>query len=365
MTAGAVKVGTRKAQELADLLQLKIADGNFAPGHFLPSERTLAKDFGMGSRTVRRALKILESNALVAAEDRRGYRVLARANEPDRGCPLAFVVSDPSLRAPIKNSFFQTMLAELQRAAGARQWSLLGVGCQRRTPGEVVEHLRAARAGGAIVDSIEPDLLGAIREAGIPAVIADAWLEDAGFDGILQDGFTGGLQAASYLAERGHRRIAWLGLRLSGDRSQMVLERLSGALGGLARAGLRLADEHLIEVSEGGTDNARAAVRGLLESPDRPTAVIVLWQGLGHSLIGAADDLGLRLGRDLEMVGWSTLEQYEDDYLQRFVTQPPQPAVVWSVREMAEVCITRLAQRRIDPGMPVTKTRIPTRLLLP
>lgn len=102
----------------------------------------------------------------------------------------------------------------------------------------------------------------------------------------------------------------------------------------------------------------------MLVSPDRPTAVIALWNDLSHSLIGAADDLGLQLGRDLEMVGWSTLEQYEGDYLQRFVTQAPQPAVVWSVREMAEICITRLAQRRVDPGMPVTRTRVPTRLML-
>ena len=365
MTADGAVVSSRGSARLADLIRGQILDGEYRAGSLLPSERVLAREHGMGSRTVRRALKILESEALVAAEDRRGYRVLSKAHDPERGCPLAFVASELPTRDPIKGGFFQTMLAELQRAASARQWSLLGVGSEGRTPGEVVEHLRTARAGGAIVDSIDADLLGAIRKAGIPTVIADAWLEDAGFDGILQDGFTGGIQAAAYLASRGHERVGWLGLEIAGDRSQMVLERFSGAVGGLARAGLRIAEEHLVEVPEGDEVSSLSAARALLGSPDRPTAVIAPWQGTGSSIVKAADELGLRLGTDLEMVGWSTLEQYETEYVQRFVNQPVQPAVIWSVREMAEVCIIRLAQRRADPGLPVTKTRIPTQLRLP
>lgn len=319
----------------------------------------------MGSRTVRRALKLLEAEALVAAEDRRGYRVLARGYEPDRGCPLAFVVSDPAIEDPIGSDFFRTMLAELQRAAGARQWSLLGVGRKGRTPGEVVEHLRTARACGAVVDSIEPDLLKAIRDAGIPAVTADAWRDDMELDGVLQDSFTGGLQAASYLTERGHTRIGWVGLKLDADQSGQIVERFSGAFGGLASAGIQIDDEHHVEVPMGDGEAAYAAARKMLEGPERPSAILALWQGVCASVVRAADDLGLRLGTDLDMVGWSTLEQYDTEYVPRFFAQPVQPAVVWSLREMADVCITRLAQRRADPRLIPTKTRIPTRIKLP
>jgi DNA-binding LacI/PurR family transcriptional regulator len=365
LTATINNGGTRKALNLADLLKCSIVDGDFAPGHFLPSERSLAKQHGLGNRTVRRALKLLESDALVVAEDRRGYRVLSRVNQPDRGCPLAFVVSDPSLEDPIRSSFFRTMLAELQRAAGARQWSLLGVGRQNRTPGEIVEHLRAARAAGAVVDSIEPDLLSAIRKAGLPAVTADAWRDDVELDAVLQDSFTGGLQAASYLASRGHRNIGWLGLKLDTDDTGLVVERFSGAVGGLSRAGIPLPDHLRMEVTQGSSEEAYRAARKMLSASDRPTAVLALWQGTADAVVQAANDLNLTLGKDLEMVGWSTLEQYHTIYVSRFHTQPVQPAVVWSIREMAEVCITRLAQRRADPKLPVTKTRIPTSLKLP
>jgi DNA-binding LacI/PurR family transcriptional regulator len=357
--------GTRKALNLADLLKRSIVDGDFAPGRFLPSERSLAKQHGLGNRTVRRALKLLESDALVVAEDRRGYRVLARGNEPDKGCPLAFIVSDPSMEDPIRSDFFTLMLAELQRAADASQWSLLGVGRQGRTSGQVVEQLRGARACGAIVDSIEPDLLKAIRDAGIPAVTADAWRDDAGLDGVLQDSFTGGLQAASCLVSRGHRNIGWLGLKLDTDDAGLVVERFSGAVGGLARAGIALPHHLRMEVSEGISEETREAARKMLSGPDRPTAILALWQGTAHAVIQAADDLELTLGKDLEMVGWSTLEQYHTSYVSSFRTQPVQPAVVWSIREMAELCITRLAQRRANPTLPVTKTRITTSLKLP
>jgi DNA-binding LacI/PurR family transcriptional regulator len=315
----------------------------------------------MGSRTVRRALKLLEGEGLLAAEPRRGYRVLARAHDPERGCPLAFVVSDPDAEREPQLRFRESMLSELQRAAGRRQWSLLGVGREGRTAGEIVDHLRAARAGGAIVDTLDSDLLAAIREAGMPAVAANTWRDDLELDAVLQDSFTGGLLAAKHLVEKGHRRVAWVGLDVEGDMSLHVVERFGGAVGGLARAGIDLPEQLRVPVGEGRLEEARGRVRQLLSAKDRPTAILALWQGLAEAVREAAGDTGLRIGKDLDLVGWCTEEAYETEIAAAF-GGAPSPAIVWSVRELAEMCIIRLAQRRADPNLPVTKTRIPTRL---
>ncbi len=358
MTAAKAVIPSRSSGRLADLIREQILEGEYRAGNLLPSERVLAREHGMGSRTVRRALKILESEALVAAEDRRGYRVLSKAHDPEKGCPLAFVVSDPDVEGEDQTGFYRLMLSELQRAAAKRGWSLLGVGRDGRTPGQIVDHLRAASAGGVVVDTLDPELLRALREAGMPAVAANAWRDDLDLDAVLQDSFTGGLLAAKHLAEKGHRRIAWVGLEVVGDMSLHVIERFSGAVGGLARAGLSLPATLRVEVGEGTLAEARERVGKLLAISNRPTAVLALWQGLAAAVAAAASDAGLKIGRDLDVVGWRTEEESP-------AVGDSGASVVWSVRELAEMCIIRLAQRRADPGLPVTKTRIPTQLRLP
>ncbi|EFK97313.1 conserved hypothetical protein, partial [sediment metagenome] len=117
------QVLSRRSAQIADLLRREIESGRSAPGHLLSSERRLAETHGVSVKTVRRALEVLQAEALVAAEERRGYRVLSRALDPDRGNPLAFVVG----RSPTASTdvFFARVQAALQAAATRRGWSLL------------------------------------------------------------------------------------------------------------------------------------------------------------------------------------------------------------------------------------------------
>jgi hypothetical protein len=302
-------------------------------------------------------LKLLEGEALLMAEPRRGYRVMSRTNDPDKGCPMAFVLSsgkgEQLLGGPI--------LRELQAAAGRRGWSLLGVMREGRTSGEIVEHLRTARVCGVIVDSIDPELLGRIELLGLPTVMVDAWREDVRLDAVMQDGFAGGMLAGDYLAARGHRRVAFCGPELAGATPQIV-ERFGGAVSGLARGGAGAVPEFVGMDMGRGFAGAVARARGVLERSDRPTGILALWQGIGRAVANAAVELGMIVGRDFDMVGWSTEDDYRaEQETDRHPEQMP-PAVVWSVAELAELCIVRLMQRRADPKIPVALTRVPVRL---
>jgi LacI family transcriptional regulator len=328
-------------------------------GQFLPSERQLVSTHGWSGKTVRRALKILESEALIVAESRRGYRVVARALDPDKGCPLAFVVSNP--RGIGTEYFYRRIQGELQVAAGRRGWSLLGVGAEGKTPGEIAEQLQTARACGVIVDSVNPVLLELFGRIGIPVVMVDAWLAGAAFDAVIQDSFAGGLLAVSHLIERGHRRIGFLGHALAGADLQ-VIERYCGVVGGMLRAGLVLPGEMIAEGPFGNPAGMLQAARELLSRPNRPEAVLALWQGATVAVARAARELGLVVGRDFEMVGWSTTEDYESEFLPNFPEGNVPAAVVWSVADLAETCIGVLMQRRAGPRMPTALTRIPMRV---
>jgi DNA-binding FadR family transcriptional regulator len=55
----------RAFEAVVQQIESAIYSGEYAPGDFLPPERTLVEDFGVGRSTVREALRILESMGLV------------------------------------------------------------------------------------------------------------------------------------------------------------------------------------------------------------------------------------------------------------------------------------------------------------
>jgi LacI family transcriptional regulator len=194
---------------------------------------------------------------------------------------------------------------------------------------------------------------------GLPAVLVNSWREDVQLDVVIQDGQQGGLQAADFLAGRGHKRIAWFGRT---DYTGHSLDRLSGAMIGLMRAGLSLPEEMIVR----GTDEPlEEQARRLLSRPDRPTGVLALWQNNAWAVAAAAAKLGLTIGKDFEMVGWCKEEEYEASYGPLFRPGEVPPTVVWSMAAMAEAALERICARRENPALAPLRIKIPTRLRLP
>ena len=336
---------------LADI-RSRIKTGKFSPGEYLPTVRELEQAHGISRKTVNGVLKNLEAEGLVAAEPRRGYRVLARAADPDRGCPLAYLADlreSPDEWKP----FHRELLSSFQGAAARRGWTLLGVGSQGRDRATVMRQLSAARACGLIVDSVDDEIMAAVRSAGLPAVAVDAWEHDLPIDVVVQDSYQGGVRAAGCLADKGRRRIAWFGPT---DWSTHSRARLAGTLAGLLEHG-RPIDAGLI-FSAPRDDSARQA-RELLSRPDRPDGIVSLYLETATQLVRAARELGLRIGRDLDLVGWCTEEQYERDWLPLFGGEPAAPCVVWSPARMAELAVDRLEARRRNPRLEPVRISVP------
>jgi LacI family transcriptional regulator len=172
----------------------------------------------------------------------------------------------------------------------------------------------------------------------------------------MQDGHRGGMLAAEHLCARGCRRIAWFGPDV---RDAHAAERLGGALAGLSDAGRPVPPELIVRA---GAAEMAGRARELLARKDRPDGVIALWRGCALALRTAASELGLTPGRDFAMVGWCPEEIYESEYRQAFAGGPVPPAVVWSVRTMAETAISRLIERRENPELPALLVKVPVRL---
>lgn len=348
--------GGPAAGKLAAGLRERIESGDIASGQFLPSVRRLSRERGLAHKTVYHALRTLAAEGFVSAEPGRGYRVLARANDPDRGCPVGYVLSSQLAGEPF-NPFYTRLMAELQAAAGRQGWSLLGIGARNMTGAEVVEQCVASRSWGLIVDVHGPEIVKLARRAGLAVVMIDSWHPDAGVDAVVKDGFEGGFAAARYLVGRGRKRIAWFGpatLTVDGR------SRFGGAASGLLEDGLALAPEMIVDVPEG---DSQEAARQLLSGRKRPDAVLALSPGKCREIARAAKERGLKVGEDIEVVGWCA-EEFKAEFLAGLPGGGVPPLVEWSMKTMADTAVERLAERREQPALPAMRINIETRLVV-
>ncbi|MHC4916314.1 MAG: substrate-binding domain-containing protein, partial [Planctomycetota bacterium] len=295
------------ASTAAGIVRRHIEDGGTPVGEFLPPVRELARTHSIDMKTMWRALKGLESEGLVSAVPRRGYRVLARANDPKAGCPLAYLGhADQEGSRREGRTFHARLNLALEEAAGRRGWPFLALSMTGLGPGEIARQLKAQRAFGIALDSSRPEMVAAIERAGIPVVVLDSWVRGSAVDSVMQDGQLGGMLAAEHLIARGCRRIAWFGREEAGAHGP---DRISGALATLTAAGVSIPRGLLVKTE---LEDVKEAARKLLSRKDRPDGVIALWHNLALAIKDAADALGLKLGRELPLVGWCAEEAVDE-----------------------------------------------------
>jgi LacI family transcriptional regulator len=103
----------------------------------------------------------------------------------------------------------------------------------------------------------------------VPLVLASRTVADVAADAVLIDDVRGAHEATSLMLDDGHRRIAFLGNKVTVSTGQ---RRLSGFRSAFADHG-STPDEDLVVLGLQDTDGAEAAMRRLLTMPDPPTAV--------------------------------------------------------------------------------------------
>lgn len=153
--------------------------------------------------------------------------------------------------------------------------------------------------------------------AGLPCVAADE---------------TGGMrQVVDHLADRGHRHIAMLVGRFN---PYIVRERYGAFLSAMAARGLPVGPAD-VRMCGTDVDSATAAALELLQSRDRPTAVVGGNDVVAAGVIKAARRLGLRLPEDLAVTGY-------DDSSVCPMLEPELTSVYVDCRQMGELAVARL-----------------------
>jgi DNA-binding LacI/PurR family transcriptional regulator len=166
----------------------------------------------------------------------------------------------------------------------------------------------AHRTDGLLVLSlIPPDQeVRRLHVSGIPCVLVDA--RHTALPSVVIDDVAGGVLATRYLAELGHRRIAFIGDKPSDPfRFLSTRDRTTGYERALAAAGLPLRPEYVRE----GTQSrhvARGIAEELLRLPERPTAIFAASDIQALGVLEAARALDIRVPEDLSVVGFDDIE---------------------------------------------------------
>jgi LacI family transcriptional regulator len=193
--------------------------------------------------------------------------------------------------------------------------------------------------------------LAALQKRGVPFVLIDqiATLSDTGH--VIGDNRKGMFDAARYLLQIGHRRIAFLAGTLE---RHVARERLAGFRAAMAEAGVDI-DESLVRDSNFSGYEAAQHARVLLTRPDRPSAVLASNDDMALAVLTTAAHLGLSVPRDLSVIGF-------DDTPQAAHSQPALTSVSQQLRLMGQTA----AELLLDGinGLPMRAVTLPNPLML-
>ncbi|MBO4238874.1 substrate-binding domain-containing protein [Pseudonocardia alni] len=188
--------------------------------------------------------------------------------------------------------------------------------------------------------------LEALAAQGVPTVLVDRML-DGELDEVGSENVEPVAGLVTHLAEAGHGSIGFVA-GLAGLAT--TVERLAGYRLGMRRAGLPPGP-----VVEGRSDSepARAVVRELLASPERPAALVTGNNAMTIGAVQAAHDLGLRIPGDLALAAF-------DDFPWADAFSPRLTVVAQPFADIGREAVRLLLRRMAEPEAQRRSLRLPT-----
>lgn len=346
--------------------------------HKRPTLKDVAAALGVTTTTVSNAynrpdqLSATMRERVLKAAAELGYagpdpaaRSLRRGRSPVIGVmytdPLSYAFADPVF------VLFLGGLAEVVEDLGVSL--TLMPGTPREDP--ATSPVSAAIVDAFVVFSMPDDdpLVHAALQRGLPMVWVDGPRPVRGSYVGIDD--AGGAEAAArHLLELGHTRIGVISTELTGQphagpvdlerqaaaTQQVTRQRLAGYAAACAAHGLDWAGVAVLESARNAETGGADAARALLTRTPRPTAVLAMSDRLALGAMQAAAELGLRIPRDLSIVGY-------DDIPAAATADPPLTTVRQSHRDKG-----RRAGRQVLAALEGRRTRqlgvLPTELVV-
>ena len=272
--------------------------------------KDIARKVGYSITTVSRALAGYDDVAqstrqlILHTAAEMGYHpdATARRLRSRRTDTIGFVI--PTHGPRFSDPFFSELLAGIGNKAAEREYDLLVSTC---APGaeelEVYERMvRGRRVDGILVVRTRhrDQRIAYLVDHGFPFVTFGRSDLEADFPYLDVDGEAGIRELTQHLVSLGHRRIAFI---TALPNLMFASHRLEGYRQALAINDIPF-DDMLIAVGELTKASGYEAARAFLTWDERPTAIVACNDLMALGAISAAQRLGLRVGRDVAIVGF-------------------------------------------------------------
>lgn len=227
----------------------------------------------------------------------------------------------------------------------------------RQRPGSsawmIEAHRNGAQAFVLVATEVTEAMMATAKRVRLPLVVVDPVMRlSTNAATVGATNFRGGVEAVEHLLGLGHTRIAFVG---ANPRSHAGGDRLAGYHDALRRAGIA-ADPGLVVPGHFQKSDGLAA-KGLLDRPDRPTAVFCGSDAVALGVYEACRRLGLRIPDDVSVIGF-------DDGLGADVASPHLTTVRQPLVQMGRLAV-RTAVNAVVTGGPLTPpVEVATKLIV-
>jgi len=255
----------------------------------------------------------------------------------------------------VVNSFYSWVVTGLDAAARQQRLNLLYATVPvdaDNHPFELPHHLLEQSLDGLLLvgslnDETVAEMVGGRT---VPVVLVDAPARPARFDVIASGNEAGVYRGVSYLIDKGHRDIAFVGARL--DANPNFGQRRDGYLRALREHGLTpyIANDDRV------TDDVASATIALLKRTPQLTAIFGSNDAFAIEALRAAQSQGYRIPDDISVVGFDDIELSQQ-------TMPALTTMAVDKVSMGRLAIQALVYRLAWPEAANTLTILQPRLI--
>ena len=326
-----------------DAVRAAIDAGRFQPGDRLPSTKVLSERMNVSLVTAHRALQELVTAGVLRRGQGKGTYVhedYGRTTRRGLGYRLGIVFhADSSLADAYNGQIFEGVRREANE---------LGIDMVLLRYGE---DWRNECHGYLFVNPFEEMLERPVRRgrrgpdgeqaSDTPIMVVGASYSLPGVICCDTDNLGLAAAAANYLAELGHRTVAFVGGtgKISNDR-----DRHAGFLNACRAAGLAVPATSVIRAAGWRLqESERLELERALSRPDRPTAIFAAGYHFALDAYAAALNVGLRIPQDLSVIG------VDDPPSASFVT-PPLTTFRQQLLEMGRAAVRTLFEQVQSPS---------------
>ena len=276
-----------------------------------PTITDIARQLGISAMTVSRALtgkpdvseemrqKVTECAKMLGYQPNR----LARSLVTQRSYMVGVVIPE------IAHLFFADVISGIEEVLDEANYDILlchSRGDPDRERAEI-QTLIASHIDGLIIAPVQPmkspELFLDLQNQQVPFVLFDRYFPGYEFSSVRLDDVAAGRSAAEFLLGLGHRRIA----HIAGPPVSPAKLRKQGFVSALRKAHVPISPDWIIQASfemEGG----RHATNKLLSRDLLPTAIFAANDPLALGAIYACREAGLRIPRDVSVMGVGNIE---------------------------------------------------------